>query len=125
MALTRQRPVQSQGQDVFCVVSVHTMKGLIMVEWPSVDEIASDLELIKEQIPEKKPDDEETPSIEVRLQVMEDSQWCLHTGSAQFDDDHNGFWGYHQLEKNSDCAEIAESLLEDAQDDHFIHGEED
>ena len=90
------------------------------IEWPTVDEIAADLILIRNTQPKVSGED---GWIDVRLQVMEDGDWSIHSGDSQYDTDHGGFWGCDSLNYQSDCREVAESLLEEAQDQYYIHAE--
>jgi len=43
--------------------------------------------------PEDIADDDGSPGIDVRLQVMDDGSYEHHSGDASYDTDHRGFWG--------------------------------
>lgn len=58
------------------------------IELPTVDEVASYLLAIWDQV--------ESEDVDVRLQVV-DGTWYLHSGDASYDQDHRGFWGAGSL----------------------------
>lgn len=58
----------------------------------------------------------EYPELDVRLQVTEDGGWGLHTGDSQYDQDHTGYWGYGYLTRRTNCYELAQELVSEAQD---------
>jgi hypothetical protein len=96
----------------------------------SVDELASDLENVKAQfddVPadEEGEDEEEGNYIDVRLQVRKGGSWSLHTGDASYDQDHRGFWGSGCVGKDTDCKELAEELIGEAEEDFATSGETD
>ncbi len=71
-------------------VKVRSVEECLRADLPTIvallQDVASDCE------PDE--DSEETPSIDVRLQVSEDgSNWDVHSGDASFDTDHRGYWG--------------------------------
>lgn len=61
--------------------------------------------------------------IEVRLQVHDEGGWALHTGSAQYDDDHTGFWGEDYIGPESDLREVAKGLIQEVKDHAYIYGD--
>ncbi len=55
--------------------------------------------------------------IDVRLQVFPGTgSWDLHTGDAQYDTDHRGFWGCGFLTPRSNCRDLARDLISEARD---------
>jgi len=50
--------------------------------------------------------------IDVRLQVLDDGGWAVHSGQACYDTDHHGAWGASIMDGESDLTEIAEDLIE-------------
>lgn len=49
--------------------------------------------------------------IDVRLQVMSDGSWAIHTGDAQYDTDHRGYWWNETLTKRSNCRDLARDMI--------------
>ena len=82
---------------------------------PTIDAIALALAPIREEAVRQQC------YIEVRLQVLEDDTWAIHTGIAQYDDDHTGFWGFDDVGPRSKPVDIAISLLEEVTDHVYIH----
>jgi hypothetical protein len=62
--------------------------------------------------------DNEEAYMDVRLQVHQGGGWSIHTGDASYDQDHRGYWGASSLSRDTDCAELAEELIEQAKDMH-------
>lgn len=59
----------------------------------------------------------ENYGLDVRLQVENDGNWSLHTGDAQYDTDHRGFWGAGTLVPDMTKAairELARELIDEA-----------
>jgi hypothetical protein len=59
---------------------------------------------------------EECYGLDIRLQVMDDGDWSLHSGDSQFDDDHRGHWGCATLVpgmNNTAVREVARELIAD------------
>ncbi len=85
------------------------------VKFPSVADVTRCLLLAK---PTKTECDEmgEDAYIDVRLQVMEDDSWGIHTGDSGFDVDHRGYWGASSLSHDSNCREVAHELLGEAKE---------
>ncbi len=82
--------------------------------YPTTSELAAELEACKGDIEIIEGEDGE-PGFDVRLQVTE-GDWSLHTGDASYDTDHHGFWGAGFLTPDTDCAALAEELIEEARD---------
>ena len=57
-------------------------------------------------------DDGDGPSIDVRLQVLEDGTWALHSGDAQYDADHHGFWGAWSVSPDDDESTLQNTARE-------------
>lgn len=63
--------------------------------------------------------------IPVHVQVHEGGGWVLHKGRERTcDDDHTGFWGSEYVGPNCDLRAVAASMLEELNDQAYIHGEE-
>lgn len=101
------------------------------VEFPTIEQVErallyaqTDCEVVEETDEEDEGDespfwgDEEDDNtcIDVRLQVMDNGSWYLHTGDPQFDTDHRGYWGSGYLTADTDCRELAYELIEEARD---------
>lgn len=94
-------------------------------DFPSIEEVAGEIaNLTGWWTPES--DDEDAQYLDVRLQVEEDGSWSVHTGSAQYDTSHLGFWGASSIPADRTAAhlwEIAEALREEAMEDAWQAGE--
>ena len=89
---------------------------------PSVEDVATDLRAINEQ--ELEPDDAEE-GIDVRLQVISDEEAYVHSGDAQYDQDHSGYWGAATVPGGGrpfDAVEVAQDLIDQVLED-FVTGE--
>lgn len=54
---------------------------------------------------------------DLRLQVHENGSWSIHTGLADYDTDHQGYWGAGFLHwERSNLTELARDLIEEAKD---------
>jgi hypothetical protein len=85
------------------------------VKMPPIAEVAKFLTAIKKQL--KSWGLKET---DVRLQVWPDGQWNLHSGDAQYDQDHRGYWGASGVSTSDsadDLRRAAKDLIEQARDD--------
>ena len=76
---------------------------------PSIKDVAGALIRAKRQI-----GSDDMFVLDVRLQVLEDEDWVIHTGDAQYDTDHSGFWGAGYLTKCSNCRDLARDLINEA-----------
>jgi hypothetical protein len=87
------------------------------MKWPTIKEVAKALRDVK---PWHGRD--EADQLDVRLQVLpEDTSWGegawhIHTGDAQYDTDHRGFWGASMIDARTNCRELAKELLDEAKD---------
>lgn len=90
------------------------------MNFPSIKSVANDIKLDHEYIHRsfsaKELNDEEGNSgVDIRLQVVEDGRWSIHTGDSSYDLDHNGSWGYGFLPYGRiNCRELAKELLDEA-----------
>lgn len=89
------------------------------MNWPEIDWIIKALQDVQNTLDVNETTD-------VRLQVYENSEWALRVGLADYDQDHRGYWGASSI--NTECTQentrsIAESLLEQAQDQHACGGD--
>lgn len=66
--------------------------------------------------------------LDVRLQVSESGGWALHTGSAQYDTDHTGYWGSDTLAGDSATGavslEMAKGLVDQVLEDYATRAED-
>ena len=85
-------------------------------DFPSVEDIYLAIKHLPSQVePEFRESDDDEPAIEVRLQVWPDGQWTYHTGSADYDQDHRGYWGSGSVTADMDeraLRALAEDLRE-------------
>jgi hypothetical protein len=95
----------------------HWLADIERQEWPGADELAAELDALKTDIP-CPDDDSEEAYIDVRLQVRQGGGWTIHAGDSSYDLDHNGYWGASSLSRDTDCAELAEELIDQAKDMH-------
>lgn len=61
--------------------------------------------------------------IDVRLQVYPDGDWAVHSGLADYDTDHRGFWGSSSVPGNGsgqgfNPEETARDLIAQCRDHH-------
>lgn len=59
--------------------------------------------------------------IDVRLQIDTDGAWRLHTGDAQYDTDHRGYWGSAEIGPTTDIPDLAADLIDQAADHYCQH----
>jgi hypothetical protein len=83
------------------------------VRFPSIKDVATELRDAKRWC-EPANDNE----VEVRLQVTDDGNWGVHTGSPQYDTDHHGYWGAGTVTPKTNTCELARDLIEQAKDDY-------
>lgn len=57
--------------------------------------------------------------LEIRLQVYPDGTWAVRFGDPGFDLDHHGFWGLGEMAPDTDLAELAADLVEQAKTHAF------
>lgn len=86
-----------------------------IAEWeaiaPKAREVAEALaELAHTKPPGKTSVYRNESRICVRLQVLGDGTWALHTGGPQYDPDHRGYWGATTIEPGNEI----DSLMKDA-----------
>lgn len=70
--------------------------------------------------PEDIADDEGNPSIDVRLQVLDDGSYSFHSGDSSYDKDHRGYCGASSVSPDDDdvaLVEIARDLVGQVLDD--------
>ena len=73
-------------------------------------------------------DDDDESYLDIRLQISESdygsdygSEWSIHTGSSDYDQDHRGFWGCSSIsgeESTEDIIEIVEDIVEQAEEEY-------
>jgi hypothetical protein len=96
----------------------HEMQVAMAAEgFPEVAELAEALEGYK-------PDASSVEDYyeDIRLQVR-GGGWRIHVGGASYDQDHGGYWGASGVGPDTDCADLAADLIDQAQE-HFAqcHG---
>jgi hypothetical protein len=89
------------------------------IKFPKISSVARELRDAKAYI-EAPASDEEAGWMDVRLQVMEDGSWGIHTGDASYDLDHRGHWGASSLSRRSNCTEVARDLIEQARESYAM-----
>lgn len=80
------------------------------VRFPSIKDVASGLAGIKRSL------GDDIPETDVRLQVMSDGMWCIHSGDSSYDQDHRGHWGESSIDRKSNCRDLARDLIEQAKE---------
>lgn len=70
---------------------------LTIKDFPTVEELARAMEHLLGRVePEYRESKDDTPHIDVRLQVWSEEDgdgWTIHTGDASYDQDHRAYWG--------------------------------
>ena len=85
---------------------------------PTIEEVYDDLVGVRKEI-EGYGD---VPDTDVRLQVHEGS-WSLHSGDAQYDTDHRGYWGAASVsvdDTNATLRQTAKDLIRQVEEDHAM-----
>lgn len=59
--------------------------------------------------------------VAIRLQVMPNGSWFIHTGDPSYDPDHRGYWWDTTIDNTSDSDKIADELIEGVIDDCAQH----
>ena len=93
------------------------------ISWPSIKAVANDLRVerdgLRSMFRPNDPDlaDEDGNSgTDCRLQVSEEG-WSVHTGLADYDQDHRGYWGASWLPYGrANLYELARDLIDQARD---------
>ena len=86
------------------------------MRFPSINDVSAELRNINKH--QLEPDDADE-GIDVRLQVYPDSQWSVHSGSSDYDQDHRGYWGSSSVPGNNrrfDSKDVARDLIEQARE---------
>jgi hypothetical protein len=95
-----------------------------MLDLPTVKDLAAEVYAYGRDLASYDPADiteagTDTPGGDFRLQVYCDGGWATHTGSADFDQDHQGHWGATFVPAGctrADAKAIALDLLQQAED---------
>jgi len=88
----------------------------------SVDEVVAELKAIRDDLASIDPEPDvpaEDDFMDVRLQVLDDGSWMLHTGDASYDTDHHGSWGagtMTALDTDEELLTLAQDLISQADD---------
>ena len=96
-----------------------------VMRFPKISEVAAELRRINK---EDSADDGDDGRIDVRLQVHEDGQWAVHWGSADYDQDHRGYWGSSSVpgdNRRFDSKDLARDLIDQAREQKATGGDED
>ena len=88
------------------------------MKFPAIKDVARDLKNIARQISKYGLPEVEEGGCDVRLQVLPDGGWSVHSGDAQYDQDHRGYWGASSLpyDGHFNATEVAKDLIEQAKD---------
>lgn len=92
--------------------------------FPSIKSVAHDLAIdwryLRNDLPNmRKIEGLEPVCIDVRLQVLEDGRWAVHSGDASYDLDHHGYWGASSISYGrQNLADLARDLIEQCRDDY-------
>jgi hypothetical protein len=93
----------------------------------TVDVLARDIKAYADELatydPKDIADDDGNACGDIRLQLV-DGSWALHTGDAQYDTDHRGWWGASAVEAGASlrhCRELATALIGEAVSDMAWH----
>ena len=69
--------------------------------------------------PKDIADEEGNPCGDIRLQVLYNGSWRIHTGDSSYDTDHRGYWGDGTIQPSdtdAQCLEVARWLVECARE---------
>lgn len=90
------------------------------MRFPSIAVVAHVLRGIDTTHPETWSLPEDERWIDVRLQVLENGTWAIHTGNSSYDQDHRGYWGASCLPMHGtgrfNARDVAKDLIEQARD---------
>ena len=89
------------------------------MNFPSVEDVARELESLNDEIELREDDIDE--GCDVRLQVYKDGDWAIRWGLADYDQDHLGYWGSSNLPGNGidfDAEDIAKDLIEQVEEQY-------
>jgi hypothetical protein len=90
--------------------SIRAVRSALAHEWRSLRRLCSKFETFD--------GDEQFAGTDVRLQVHGEN-WYIHTGSADYDTNHRGYWGASPLPwGRANLAGLARELVEQAKDMH-------
>ena len=87
-----------------------------------VDEVVSELKDIRDDLaatPSEDGVESEDDFMDVRLQVLDNGSWLIHTGDASYDTDHHGSWGADEIDAtmtDEELQNIAQGLIDQAAD---------
>lgn len=87
----------------------------------NINAVANDIQLVSDSRyiswDEWKEKCEDVGYIDIRLQVLEDGQWFIHSGLSDYDQNHYGVFGASSVGENcsmEDAIEIARKLINQA-----------
>lgn len=94
---------------------------------PTCRSLTQELVEVRDAISGYAPEDitepgEESPGVDVRLQVQ-GGGWYLHSGDAQYDQDHRGWWGTSWLRQGVTREElrcVARDLRDQVLDHYYM-----
>jgi len=96
-----------------------TDREYLGLEQHAVERICSILEGIRDELDSDchqetcEPEDDDCQGCtDVRLQIDSDGDWSIHSGSAQYDQDHRGYWGSSIVSKQDSDADLQEIVAD-------------
>lgn len=95
------------------------------MRFPSINDVSAELRAINKETLE--PDDTDE-GIDVRLQVYPNSEWAVHSGASDYDQDHRGYWGASSVpgdNRRFDSKDVARELIEQAREHKATGGDDD
>lgn len=94
--------------------SIHDYMNVRGLQFPHVDAIAKALANVRKVI---------DGECDVRLQVYDNGDWAIRYGSADYDQDHRGYWGASAIDTGTtdeDLRYTAIDLLDQAEEQHAL-----
>lgn len=88
----------------------------VRARFPSIKDVAAALLAVKADVGDVETDEDGEQGIDVRLQITEGG-WDVHSGDAQYDTDHRGYWGAGWVSQGTNVRELARELIAEAKDD--------
>ena len=104
----------------------------ILTEWEEQDQRLAEARKLRVPKPKEVADElmaiaaeiegyGDVPETDVRLQVMDNGSWSVHSGDASYDTDHRGYWGASTVDaklSKRDAMEIAKDLIDQVEDQY-------
>jgi len=88
------------------------------MKFPAIKDVARDLKNIAREISKYGLPEDEEGGCDVRLQVLPNGGWSVHSGDAQYDQDHQGYWGASSIpyDGHFNATEVAKDLIDQVKD---------